>query len=97
MLLSTASDFSMRGVCILHIDPETVQLIGARITDSHVVALLADGREIATPLEWYPLLHNAPPTAREHFEMSPFGIHWPDLDEDLGIEGMLAGTRAPAR
>ncbi len=75
----------------------TTHLIGARITGTHVVAILADGREIATPLSWYPTLDAASPSAKQAFEISDFGIHWPDLDEDLGLDGMLAGRRATAR
>jgi hypothetical protein len=52
---------------------------------------LADGRKIATPLAWYPRLRDASPAVRTRFELMPMGIHWPELDEDLGIAGMLRG------
>jgi len=54
---------------------------------------LHDGREIATPLEWYPTLMHATPEQQAHVELSVSGIHWPDLDEDLSIAGMLRGIR----
>jgi hypothetical protein len=58
------------------------------------VVTLHDGRKIATPLDWYPRLKQASPQQRANFELMPMGIHWPDLDEDLGIVGMLKGRRA---
>ncbi len=54
----------------------------------------ADGCKIATPLDWYPRLKGASAKERANFEIMPMGIHWPDLDEDLGIAGMLKGRRA---
>jgi hypothetical protein len=62
-------------------------------TASELVVTLADGRKIATPLDWYPRLRRASPQQRANFELMPMGIHWPDLDEDLGIAGMLQGRR----
>jgi hypothetical protein len=62
-------------------------------TKNELVVTLADGRTIATPLEWYPRLKNASAKQRANFEIMPMGIHWPDLDEDLSIAGMLKGQR----
>ncbi len=58
---------------------------------------LFDGRTIAVPLAWYPRLADATPTQRRNFEISGggYGIHWPDLDEDLSTEGRLRGAPAP--
>jgi len=53
-----------------------------------------DGRKIATPLAWYPRLQRASTAERARFEIMPMGIHWPDIDEDLSIAGMLKGRRA---
>ena len=58
---------------------------------------LQDGREIATPMEWYPSLMEATPEQQTNVELSLSGIHWPDLDEDLSIAGMLRGVRPPQR
>jgi hypothetical protein len=55
------------------------------------VVTLADGREITTPLSWYPRLQRASAAQRMNYELMPMGIHWPDLDEDLGVAGMLRG------
>jgi glycine/D-amino acid oxidase-like deaminating enzyme len=52
---------------------------------------LGDGRKIATPLNWYPCLQSATDQQRANYEIMPMGIHWPDIDEDLGVAGMLRG------
>jgi hypothetical protein len=59
-----------------------------------LVVALHDGRKIATPLDWYPRLKAAAERQRSNFELMPMGIHWPDIDEDLGVAGMLKGRRA---
>ena len=53
--------------------------------------LLSDGREIRVPLEWFPKLRDASPEARRHWRLigKGIGIHWPDLDEDVSLEGLL--------
>ena len=63
-------------------------------TASELVVTLADGRKIATPLDWYPRLKSASAVARSNYEIMPLGIHWPDIDEDLSVAGMLKGQRA---
>ena len=63
-------------------------------TASELVVTLMDGRKIATPLEWYPRLQRASAAERANLELMPMGIHWPALDEDLSIAGMLKGQRA---
>jgi hypothetical protein len=52
---------------------------------------LSDGRVIGVPLAWFPRLLRATPVEREAFEISPFGLHWEALDEDISVEGLLAG------
>lgn len=71
--------------------------VHAHIGDGMLRVQLQDGREIATPLEWYPSLMQATPEQQSNVEMSLAGIHWPDLDEDLSIAGMLRGIRPPHR
>lgn len=61
----------------------------------HLTVTLKDGRVIATPLWWYPRLLAATPEQRSACELSPFGVHWPDLDEGLSVAGMLKGNKAP--
>ena len=53
--------------------------------------VLADGRTIGVPLAWFPRLLNATPEERGQVEISPFGLHWDELDEDISIDGLLAG------
>jgi len=54
---------------------------------------LADGHMIATPLDWYPGLLNATPEQRADLRLSFSGIHWPGLDQDLSVQGMLRGEK----
>lgn len=71
--------------------------VAADISGDMLRVTLKDGRVIATPLEWYPRLVNATPEQRANFELGLVGIHWPDLDEDLSVSGMLKGYRPPHR
>ena len=68
-----------------------------RVTDDELIVALKDGRTISVPLAWYPrLLHaTAEQRARWEFLGDGEGIHWPDIDEDLSIAGLLRGTPAP--
>lgn len=52
---------------------------------------LSDGRVLGVPLAWFPRLMKAEAAARAEVEISPFGLHWPALDEDVSIDGLLAG------
>jgi hypothetical protein len=54
---------------------------------------LTDGRTIGVPLAWYPRLFKAKLTQREKVEISRTGLHWDALDEDISVEGLLAGRR----
>lgn len=58
---------------------------------------LTDGRTITVPLAWFPRLLHATPEQRANWEIARagFGIHWPDIDEDLSTEGLLRGAPAP--
>lgn len=67
--------------------------ISVHISEGMLRVQLLDGREIATPLEWYPVLMQATTQQQTHVELGLSGIHWPDLDEDLSIAGMLRGVR----
>ena len=60
---------------------------------------LRDGRVISVPLAWYPRLLNASETQRKNWTIigGGYGIHWPDLDEDLSTEGLLRGAPAPQK
>ena len=67
--------------------------IRARILNSAVVVDLRDGRTVTAPLRWYPRLLHGTARERRNWRLigGGVGIHWPDLDEDLSVEGILAG------
>lgn len=69
-----------------------------RISTDLLTVDLMDGRTISVPLAWYPRLFNASPEARARWEIAGggYGLHWPDLDEDLSTDGLLRGAPAPA-
>jgi Protein of unknown function (DUF2442) len=52
---------------------------------------LSDGRTISVPLAWFPRLQDATAAQLENYELSPCGLHWEELDEDISVEGLLAG------
>ena len=69
-----------------------------RFTEDTISVDLVDGRTITVPLAWYPRLLEATVEQRENWKVSGggFGIHWPDIDEDLSTEGLLRGAPAAA-
>ena len=68
-----------------------------RFSEDSIHVELEDGRVISAPLAFYPRLLSASPEQLENWRISAagFGIHWPDLDEDLSTEGLLQGAPAP--
>lgn len=62
-------------------------------SETLMMVTLSDGRVISTPIKWYPRLANASHAVRMNWEPcgAGYGIHWPDVDEDLSVEGMLCG------
>lgn len=68
-----------------------------RVTEDEIIAHLADGRVISVPLAWSWRLSEATPAQRAHFRLigTGQGVHWPEIDEDISLEGMLHGV--PAR
>jgi hypothetical protein len=66
-------------------------------TEESLVVALKDGRRISVPIEWYPRLARASAAERSNWQIcgGGYGIHWPDLDEDLSTEGLLRGAPAP--
>ena len=66
------------------------------VTEDALTAELSDGRTISVPLDWYPRLAHATPQERDNWEfIGPGeGIHWPDLDEDISVEGLIAGRQS---
>lgn len=70
--------------------------ISVNITDDTLSVDLEDGRTISVPIGWFPRLAYGTPEERANFELSGAGrgIHWPDLDEDIGVEGLLLGKKS---
>jgi hypothetical protein len=68
------------------------------VAEDELSAILADGRRISVPLTWFPRLLHGTSAQRQNFELlgEGEGIHWPDLDEDLSVAGLLRGTPAPS-
>jgi len=80
---------------------ELPRVIHVTVTEDTLSVDLEDGRTVFVPIGWYPRLAHGTPEERTNFEISGagYGIHWPDLDEDIGIEGLLLGkqsTESPA-
>jgi hypothetical protein len=69
-----------------------------RVSEDTLTVDLMDGRTISVPLLWYPRLLDGTPKQRSNWKVcaAGYGIHWPDLDEDLSTEGLLRGAPAPA-
>ncbi|HEX6747692.1 MAG TPA: DUF2442 domain-containing protein [Longimicrobium sp.] len=67
-----------------------------RVTDDKIIAELADGRTISVPLAWSWRLSDATPDQRANWRLigSGDGVHWPDVDEDISVRGMLDGVPA---
>ena len=64
-----------------------------RVSDDTLTVDLSDGRSLSVPLAWYPRLSHASSVERKHWRLvgRGIGIHWEDIDEDISVEGLLAG------
>lgn len=73
------------------------RVLDVRFDDASVIVDLMDGRTIAVPLAWYPRLFHANDSQRSDWEKAGggYGIHWPQIDEDLSTEGLLRGAPSP--
>ena len=83
----------MTGLAVEVVIPMATNII---VTEDALTAELSDGRQIVVPLEWYPRLTHATQRERENWEFlgGGTGIHWPDLDEDISIAGLIAGRKS---
>lgn len=70
-----------------------------RFTDDAISVDIFDGRTITVPIAWYPRLLHATPEQRQNWKIAGagYGIHWPDIDEDLSVQGFLQGAPAPRK
>jgi Protein of unknown function (DUF2442) len=71
--------------------------VGLEVTDDELIVSLAYGRRLAVPIAWYPRLADATPEQRRNWNMPGPGVgfQWPNVGEDLSVDGMLFGARAP--
>lgn len=79
---------------VLRVDP---RITGVRVSDDTITATLADGRTISVPLVWSWRLSEATTEQRANWRLigAGEGVHWPDVDEDISVRGMLDGIPAP--
>lgn len=86
----------MNGIPSVIVDTSHPKAVDIMITDDTLTVDLEDGRTISVPIGWFPRLAYGSPEERANFQISGAGrgIHWPDLDEDIGIEGLLLGKRS---
>lgn len=72
------------------------RIVGVQVDDESLRVDLADGRAIMVPLAWYPRLLRATAAKRANWRLAGggYGIHWPDVDEDLNAQGLLRGAPA---
>ena len=84
----------MNGMLSVTLTP--VKIINVVVTDDTLAVDLEDGRTVAVPIGWYPRLAYGTPAERTNFQISGagHGIYWPDLDEDIGVEGLLLGKKS---
>ena len=63
------------------------------VSEDELVVSLSDGRRVSAPIVWYPRLLDASPAQRSNWRLigDGIGIHWPDVDEDISVEGLLRG------
>ena len=75
------------------IEPQEARALRVSVTDNELAVDLVDGRSVVVPLAWYPRLVNGTRHERNRWRLigRGVGIHWPDLDEDISVEGLLAG------
>ncbi|WP_198244574.1 DUF2442 domain-containing protein [methane-oxidizing endosymbiont of Gigantopelta aegis] len=72
------------------------QALNVQYTDESLVVELVDGRTISVPLVWFPRLAHASKKQLRNWELlgDGEGIHWPDIDEDISVHGLLLGTQS---
>lgn len=73
------------------------RVLDVRFDEACLIVDLMDGRTISVPLAWYPRLQSATGDQRAAWEKAGggYGVHWPEIDEDLSTEGLLRGAPSP--
>jgi hypothetical protein len=80
----------------LKVEIEIAGIVKVQVTDKSLSAEMDDGRTISLPLSWYPRLQNGTEAERNNYRIigGGAGVHWPELDEDISVEALLAGRRS---
>ena len=86
----------MNGTLSVAVTLSLPRVVNVSITDDTLSVDLEDGRTVSVPIGWYPRLAHGTPAERANVQIAGagFGLHWPDLDEDIGVEGILLGKRS---
>ena len=79
----------------LQIEVEDAHPVDVACDSEHLSMTLRDGCILGAPLWWCPRLQKASDSDRNHVELMPMGIHWPDIDEDISVASILRGQKAP--
>jgi hypothetical protein len=80
----------------LVLESDAILAESVTVTDDSLVVEISDGRTLAVPLAWYPRLLNGTPEERKNCRLvgNGEGVHWPDLDEDISVAGLMAGRQS---
>jgi hypothetical protein len=83
----------MNGITSVAVTLSLPRVMNVSVTDDTLSVDLEDGRTVSIPIGWYPRLAHGTPAERANVQIAGagFGLHWPDLDEDIGVEGILLG------
>jgi hypothetical protein len=86
----------MAGAAFANRTLEEVRAVNVTVTDDSLTVDLDDSRTISVPIGWFPRLLHGTPEERNHWRLvgKGIGIHWPALDEDIGVEGLLLGKKS---
>jgi hypothetical protein len=86
----------MHGTTSVVVTLSLPRVVRVSVTDDTLSVDLEDGRTVSIPIGWYPRLAHGTPVERANVQIAGagLGLHWPDLDEDIGIEGILLGRRS---
>ncbi|PIR23273.1 MAG: hypothetical protein COV44_03590 [Deltaproteobacteria bacterium CG11_big_fil_rev_8_21_14_0_20_45_16] len=70
---------------------EELSIVSLTVDEDSLTATISDGRRVSIPVAWFPRLESATLDQLKHFEISPsgYGIHWPDVDEDISIKAFI--------
>lgn len=88
--------YAMNGITSAGVLPASAKAVRVTVSDDTLTVDLEDGRTIAVPIGWFPRLAYGTPEERAHVEIvgAGYGLHWPELDEDIGVEGLLLGKKS---